>query len=100
MTPVRLTVTVKPNSKRPGVAVAGDSLEIRVAAPPQEGKANAAARDALAAALGLPRSAVVLVRGATGRRKTFEVGGLREDELRRRIAAVAGEGPRATATSR
>ena len=41
-----------------------------------EGKANEAVRRAIARAVGVPASAVVLVRGATGRRKLFTIEGL------------------------
>jgi len=73
---VTLAVTVKPGSKRPGVTLAGESVEVRVAAPALEGRANQAARRALEDALGLPQRDVVLVRGAASRRKVFEIAGL------------------------
>lgn len=49
---------------------------MRVAAPASEGRANAAVRRALAAALRLPQSAVVLTRGASAKRKAFAVAGM------------------------
>jgi uncharacterized protein YggU (UPF0235/DUF167 family) len=52
---------------------AGRVLRIRVAAPPAEGKANAALREFLAATLKLPKSAVTLDKGGTSRLKTFIV---------------------------
>jgi uncharacterized protein YggU (UPF0235/DUF167 family) len=41
-----------------------------------EGKANEAVRRAIALAVGVPASAVTLVRGATARRKLFTIAGL------------------------
>jgi uncharacterized protein (TIGR00251 family) len=49
----------------------GRILRVRVAAPPVEGKANAALRDFLARSLGLPKSKVTLAKGETSRYKTF-----------------------------
>jgi len=49
---------------------------VRVRERAMEGKANEAVRRAIARAVGVPPSAVTLVRGATARRKTFEIEGL------------------------
>jgi hypothetical protein len=52
------------------------ALWIRLAAPPVEGAANEALVRFLAARLGVPRSAVTLLAGASGRRKRVRVIGL------------------------
>ena len=52
---------------------AGRVLRVKVAAPPVEGKANAALRECLAAHLGIPKSQVVLEKGDSSRIKTFIV---------------------------
>ena len=49
------------------------ALVVRVTEPAAAGRANSAALLALAAALGVPRPAVTLVRGAASRRKLVEV---------------------------
>ena len=85
----RVVVGVKPGSKRPGIALRGDEVEIRVAARARDGEANEAVRRALAAAAGVPPSDVSLVRGAAARLEAFEVAGLTLDELRRRLLAAA-----------
>lgn len=54
----------------------GNAVKIRIAAPPAEGAANDALLTFLAGRLGVPRSAVTLRRGATGRRKVVEVEGI------------------------
>jgi uncharacterized protein (TIGR00251 family) len=57
----------------------GDAIRIRLAAPPVDGAANAELVRFLAARLGVPRSAVSIARGTTGRRKTVSVAGLSTD---------------------
>lgn len=48
-------------------------LRAQVTAPPEDGKANQAVRQLLAAALGVAPSRLRLVRGATARNKVFRV---------------------------
>lgn len=65
-----ITVHVKPGSARAGVSRRHDgTLVVRVHARPVDGAANAAVRDALADALGVPRSRVNVLtpRGRTKR---------------------------------
>ena len=50
-------------------------LKVRVRAAPEDGAANAAVRDVLRRALGLPASAVALTTGATARIKQFRIAG-------------------------
>ena len=86
-----LIVTVKPNSKAPGIRLDGEAVEVRVAAPARDGLANEAVRQALAGALGVPLRDVVLARGAASKHKAFEVAGLERaaalDALRARAAS-------------
>jgi len=63
----------------------GDVLRLRVAAPPERGKANEAVLRLLAAALGVERRRLRLVRGETSRHKLVEVEGLEEGDLRARL---------------
>ena len=51
----------------------GRVLRVRIAAPPTEGKANAALREFLAKSLGLSKSKVVLEKGGSSRHKTFSI---------------------------
>ena len=62
---------------------------VRVTAPPVDGEANDAVIRALAAALDLPRSAVQIVGGASGRNKTVEVLGMQTTEIGRRLGVEA-----------
>lgn len=61
-----------------GVEIRDDGaavLKVRVRAAPEDGAANAAIRDVLRRALGLPASAVALTAGATARIKLFRIAG-------------------------
>jgi uncharacterized protein (TIGR00251 family) len=65
----------------------GDVLRLRVAAPAQRGKANEAVLRLLAAALGIDRRRLRIVRGATSRQKAVSVDGLDEAEIRARLSS-------------
>jgi uncharacterized protein YggU (UPF0235/DUF167 family) len=83
---VRLSVKVVPGSTQPGVAGwLGDALKIRVAEPPEKGRANAAVAATLAASLGLTRGEVRIVAGHGSARKIVEIDGLAPEEIRRRL---------------
>lgn len=56
---------------------------MRVAAPPVDGKANSEACRYLAKLLGLSRSGVEVVRGASGRDKVVFIRDMDPDEVRR-----------------
>ena len=71
---VTLTLHIQPGAKKTEVAgLHGDALKIRLAAPPVDGKANAALVEFVAERLKLPKSAVCLKSGQTSRRKVLEV---------------------------
>jgi uncharacterized protein (TIGR00251 family) len=65
------------------------SLKIRVAAPPQDGRANAALEALLATALGVRKSAVRVAAGHASARKRIEIDGLDRAEIERRLSAAA-----------
>lgn len=84
---VKLEVEVAPRSSRPGVAGRrGRALRVRVAAPPEKGRANKEVQEIVAAFLGVPRRAVSLARGASARRKVLEIEGLSADDLEEALA--------------
>ncbi len=71
---MKISITVKPNSRKEGVVPSGDgAYTVRVAAPPVEGKANARVIELLAAHFGVPKSRVSIARGALGKRKIVEI---------------------------
>ena len=80
---MRIAVHVTPKSGRDEVAGwRGGEVSLRVTAPPEGGKANVAACALVASELGLPKSAVRVVRGDTSRHKQLEVAGVGEAEVR------------------
>ncbi len=86
----RLLVEVKavPGASRSQVSGLRDgALLVRVAAPPEKGKANEELLACLARSLGLPKSAIELVAGASSRRKRLSVPAESEALLRK----LAGE---------
>jgi len=81
-----LTVRVTPRSARDEViGWDGDTLRVRLRAPPIEGRANEALRRLVASALALAPSAVDVVSGETSRTKRLRVKGLSRDEVRDRL---------------
>lgn len=86
----RLAVLVTPRASadRVGPYVDGE-LRVRVTRPPAEGEANEADRRLVAAAIGLPPSALILVAGARSRRKRYAVSGISDGELAARLNRLA-----------
>ncbi len=77
---------VTPGAERSAVSGVRDGrLRLKLAAPAREGKANAELVRFLAGVLGVPRTAVVVSAGATGRRKVVKISGLTGDEFRDRL---------------
>jgi uncharacterized protein (TIGR00251 family) len=85
---ITLTLHIQPGAKKTEFAGRhGDALKIRLAAPPVDGKANAALVSFIAEALGLPRSAVSLKSGQTSRRKVLEIAGAEVPAIESLLAA-------------
>jgi uncharacterized protein (TIGR00251 family) len=86
----QLTVTlhVQPNARRSEIAgLHGDALKVRIAAPAVDNKANAELIEFLSESLGIPKSAIVIRRGASGRHKVLEIYG--GPELKAKLDALA-----------
>ena len=82
----RVALRVQPRASRNELAgVHGDSLKVRLAAPPVDGAANEALVRFLAEVLGLPRAAVTLVAGLSSRSKAVQVSGLAPAEVASRL---------------
>jgi uncharacterized protein YggU (UPF0235/DUF167 family) len=60
-------------------------LKVSVTATPTRGEANLAVRHLLATTLGLPKSRIQIVTGATASRKQVQVEGLDDAEIYRRL---------------
>jgi uncharacterized protein (TIGR00251 family) len=81
-----LRVRVVPNAKRSEIAgLHGEAIKIKVQAPAQEGKANAALLELLAEKLGVPVRQVTLVAGKNSRDKTLVIEGIEEADARQRL---------------
>jgi uncharacterized protein len=73
---VRLT----PRARKDDIAgVRAGRLNVRVSAPPVEGRANEALRKLLAKGCGVPRSRVTIVRGERSRDKLVRIEGMSAD---------------------
>ena len=85
---MKLKIKVVPKSSRNSVAGwVGDTLKVCVNAAPEKGKANLAAQEILAAALGLPKDKVRIVSGLASARKLVEIGELSEAEIKQKLCA-------------
>ncbi len=85
-----LRLRVVPGAARPGVVGRhGDAWKVRVAAPAEAGKANAAVVTLLAVALDVPRSRISVTSGRSSRDKVVALEGLSSDAAEARLTAAA-----------
>lgn len=83
---VRIPVRAQPRASRSELAGEYDgALKVRLAAPPVEGAANEELVRFLARLLGVPKTAVRVVSGDTGRNKIVEVDGVALDDVARAL---------------
>jgi uncharacterized protein (TIGR00251 family) len=90
---VRLVLQITPNAKKTEVVgVLDDALKLKLQAQPIEGKANEALVKYLAKTLGVPRSAVAITHGKTGKKKLIEIvsATLTPDDVEKRLLAMQG----------
>jgi uncharacterized protein (TIGR00251 family) len=86
----RLTLRVSPGANRPGIVGRhGAGWKVRVAAAPEDGKANAAVVRLLAETVGVPARDVAIIAGHASRDKTVELTGIDEREAERRLAEAS-----------
>jgi len=82
-----LSVRVQPRAFRNEVAgLVGDTLKIKLTAPPVDGEANAACLAFLAALLDLPPSKLAIIRGQRSRTKLIRITGLTKNEVHARLS--------------
>jgi uncharacterized protein (TIGR00251 family) len=78
----RIVVYCQPGAKQTRLAGLHDGKpKIQLKAPPVDGAANKALVAFLAERCGVPKSAVTIEQGASGRTKRVEVAGLTDDAL-------------------
>jgi uncharacterized protein (TIGR00251 family) len=81
---VALRVHVQPAAGRTAVVGRhGDAVKVRIAAPPQGGRANEACVTLLAETFGVAAAAVELTSGAKSRAKRFRIAPIEVEEFRR-----------------
>jgi uncharacterized protein len=86
----RLRLRVSPGARRAEIVGRhGDAWRVRVAPPPEQGRANEAVLRLVAETLAVPRNAVTLVSGHGGRDKIVELTGVEPAEITRRFASAA-----------
>jgi uncharacterized protein (TIGR00251 family) len=91
----RLRLRIQPGAARAGIVGRhGDAWKIRVAAAPEAGRANEAVLRLLGETLSLPRTAMTLVSGHTGRDKTVRLDGVGPAQVERRLNAASDQRPR------
>jgi uncharacterized protein len=89
----RLRLRVSPGAARSAVVGRhGAGWKVRVAALPEDGKANAALVRLLADTLAVPAENVHIVSGHGSRDKTVALDGLDHEELERRLTTASGAG--------
>jgi len=88
-----LRVVVAPRASRTEIAGEhGDALKIRLAAPPVDGAANDELVAFLADRLGIPRAAIRIAAGASGRRKSLRIEGVSPDQAASRLTPRLRDG--------
>jgi uncharacterized protein (TIGR00251 family) len=93
----RLTLRVSPGAARSAVVGRhGAGWKVRVAAPPEDGKANDAVVRLLSDTLALPARDVQIVSGRSSRDKIIALEGMRPAEIERRLAEASGAGEEPT----
>lgn len=86
----RLRLRVSPGARSAGVVGRhGEAWKVRIAAPPEGGRANEAVIRLLAEALSLPRDAVTLVSGHGARDKIVQLVGLDQGQIERRLSSAS-----------
>lgn len=89
----RVALRVAPGAQRTEIVGRhGAGWKVRVAAPPEDGRANAAVCVLLAEALALPKRAVTVVSGHSSRDKLVDVAGIGPEETERRLARATAPG--------
>jgi uncharacterized protein (TIGR00251 family) len=84
---ITFDVLVQPRASRARLGpVHGDRVKLAVTAPPVDGEANAAVIELVARALSVPRASVTITAGASSRRKSVRVVGIRRARLDEALA--------------
>jgi uncharacterized protein len=92
MSGCRIEIKAVPNApKSEVVGWLGESLKVKVHAPPVEGKANAALCTFLAEMLGVQKRMICVIRGDSSRGKILEITGHSKEEILARLPPKKSE---------
>lgn len=81
---IRLALKVTPNARRNEITGYKDGvIQIKVAAPPEKGKANKALIDLVAETLGIRKSSITIIKGETSRNKVVLIKGISSENISR-----------------
>jgi len=84
---VTIDILVQPRASRAKIGPMHDGrLKVAVTAPPVDGEANAAVIELFAKRLGVPRSSVEIVAGASSRRKTIKIANVTAQQIAELLA--------------
>jgi uncharacterized protein len=87
----RLRLRVSPGASRSEVVGRyGEAWKVRVAAPPENGKANEALLDLLATTFDVPRARIAIVGGHASRDKIVVIDGLSAETVGARLVSPSG----------
>jgi uncharacterized protein len=77
-----LTIRCKPNAAQNSVVgITERGIEIKIAAQPEDGKANKELIDFLSDVLEIRKSAIVIVRGHSSRTKNISISGMGKEDI-------------------
>ena len=86
---VKLKLKVVPGASRSEICGwLGEMLKVRISAPPEKGKANAAVEALVARALDLPAGSARIVGGASSQKKVIEIQGLTSADVQRKLGTI------------
>ena len=84
-----LEIHLRPGAKKSEVVGFREGvLWVKVAAPPEKGKANDALIELMAKLLSVPKSDLALVKGFTSRQKVIAINGVTAEALREKLTRI------------
>lgn len=86
---MRLNLKIVPGASHDRIAGwLGETLKLRVRAPAEKGKANAAVEKLVASALGVPQSNAKIIVGKTSAHKVIEITGISDTEVFAKLGSL------------
>ncbi len=89
---MRLSLHVQPGARQTSIVGFKEGvLYVKIAAPPEKGKANERLIDFLSEVLHVSKSSITILRGTTGRMKVVAISGCTEKEVMDRLVTLVTE---------